>query len=85
MDASASEAGRTPAADLLALHEELRLYDEELLQKPALVLANKYDLDGEFMILWILSVVHTTKLTNNTPQSIIQFFICPILYIFVIF
>ena len=51
VDASASEAGRTPAADLLALHEELRLYDEDLLQKPALVLANKYDLDGEWFVL----------------------------------
>ncbi len=48
VDASASEAGRTPAADLTALVEELRLYDEDLLLKPALVLANKYDLDGEW-------------------------------------
>jgi GTPase involved in cell partitioning and DNA repair len=46
VDASASEKGRTPAQDLQSLTQELGLYDETLLQKPSLVFANKYDLDG---------------------------------------
>jgi GTP-binding protein len=46
VDASASEKGRTPAQDLESLTQELGLYDETLLQKPSLVFANKYDLDG---------------------------------------
>lgn len=47
VDASASEKGRSPAHDLTALAQELSLYDPSLLDKPALVFANKYDLDGE--------------------------------------
>jgi GTPase involved in cell partitioning and DNA repair len=48
LDASASEKGRTPAQDLKALVQELSLYDDSLLEKPALVFANKYDLDGMY-------------------------------------
>lgn len=47
VDASASEKGRSPAEDLQSLVQELGLYDEALLDKPALVFANKYDLEGE--------------------------------------
>lgn len=47
LDASASERGRTPAMDLQALVEELSMYDSALLEKPALIFANKYDLDGK--------------------------------------
>lgn len=40
----ASTEGRDPGDDLAALMQELRLYNEELLDKPALVFANKADL-----------------------------------------
>ena len=53
LDASASEAGRSPQADLACLEEELRLYDEELMEKPALIFANKYDLAGRNQFVFI--------------------------------
>lgn len=37
---------RSPVEDLRALQYELAMYDEELLQRPAAVLANKVDVDG---------------------------------------
>jgi GTPase len=46
VDAAGTE-GRDPATDLRHLINELRLYDEELLTKPALVFANKHDLTGK--------------------------------------
>jgi hypothetical protein len=39
---------RSPAHDLKCLIDELREYNEELLDKPALVFANKYDLEGKW-------------------------------------
>ena len=36
--------GNEPAADLRALWKELKLYDEDLLKKPAMIFANKSDL-----------------------------------------
>lgn len=36
--------GNEPASDLRALWKELKLYDEDLLNKPALIFANKSDL-----------------------------------------
>ena len=54
VDASASERDRTPAQDLKSLVEELSLYDERLLQKPALVFANKYDLDGKIPLAFCI-------------------------------
>lgn len=45
VDAAGSE-GRNPAQDLSSVREELRLYDEKLTEKPALVVANKIDLPG---------------------------------------
>ena len=36
--------GSEPASDLRSLWKELKLYDETLLQKPALIFANKSDL-----------------------------------------
>lgn len=46
VDAAGSE-GRDPVQDLESLKEELRLYDGELAGKPAFVVANKTDLEGE--------------------------------------
>lgn len=46
VDAAGSE-GRDPVEDLMSLKEELRLYDGELAGKPAFVVANKTDLQGE--------------------------------------
>ncbi|CAM9588139.1 unnamed protein product, partial [Scytosiphon promiscuus] len=43
VDAAGSE-GRDPVEDLMSLKEELRLYDGELVEKPAFVVANKTDL-----------------------------------------
>ncbi|CAN0232202.1 unnamed protein product, partial [Hapterophycus canaliculatus] len=43
VDAAGSE-GRDPVEDLMSLKEELRLYDGELADKPAFVVANKTDL-----------------------------------------
>ena len=43
LDGAATE-GRDPGDDLAALMEELRLYNTDLLDKPALVFANKADL-----------------------------------------
>ncbi len=43
LDGAATE-GRDPADDLLSLMEELRLYNANLMNKPALVFANKADL-----------------------------------------
>lgn len=45
VDAAGSE-GRDPVEDLMSLKEELRLYDGELAEKPAFVVANKTDLSG---------------------------------------
>lgn len=47
VDAAGSE-GRDPVEDLMSLKEELRLYDGELAGKPAFVVANKTDLQGEW-------------------------------------
>ena len=44
----AGTEGRDPGDDLRSLIEELRLYNPELMDKPALVLANKIDLRGLF-------------------------------------
>lgn len=46
VDAAGSE-GRDPVEDLMSLKEELRLYDGDLAGKPAFVVANKIDLQGE--------------------------------------
>lgn len=46
VDAAGSE-GRDPVEDFMSLKEELRLYDDQLSQKPAFVVANKTDLPGE--------------------------------------
>lgn len=48
VDAAGSE-GRNPAQDLRCVRDELRLYDERLAEKPALVVANKMDLPGELI------------------------------------
>lgn len=41
-----SEEGRDPVDDFLVINNELKLYDESLLSKPMVVVANKMDLDG---------------------------------------
>jgi GTPase involved in cell partitioning and DNA repair len=41
---------KTPLDTLTDLMEELRLYDPALLQRPLLIFANKYDLDGKALI-----------------------------------
>jgi GTP-binding protein len=41
----ASSDGRHPADDYATLREELRHYNQDLLQRPALIVANKMDLD----------------------------------------
>lgn len=55
VDAAGSE-GRDPVEDFESLKEELRLYDGELAGKPAFVVANKTDLEGESWggVVWIL-------------------------------
>lgn len=45
VDMSGSE-GRDPYQDYLQINEELRLYDERLLERPQLVAANKMDIPG---------------------------------------
>lgn len=45
VDAAGSE-GRNPVEDLQSLKEELRLYDEDLVERPTFVVANKMDLPG---------------------------------------
>ncbi len=45
VDMSGSE-GRDPYQDFLQINEELRLYDERLLDRPQLVAANKMDIPG---------------------------------------
>ena len=52
VDAAGSE-GRDPVEDLMSLKEELRLYDGELAGKPAFVVANKTDLQGEIEIVYV--------------------------------
>ena len=42
----ASCEGRDPYDDYLKINEELRLYDEKLLLRPQIVVANKMDLEG---------------------------------------
>ena len=42
--------GNEPAADLRALWKELKLYDEDLLKKPAMIFANKSDLHCQLII-----------------------------------
>lgn len=57
VDMSGQE-GRDPYADWCTVHEELRLYDATLLEKPSLIVANKMDLpestDGlaQFQAQW---------------------------------
>lgn len=46
VDVAGSE-GRSPAQDFLSLREELELYDSDLMQRAAFVVANKIDLPGE--------------------------------------
>lgn len=46
VDVAGSE-GRDPIEDFASLKEELHLYDEGLVQKPAFVVANKTDLPGK--------------------------------------
>ena len=45
---SGGSGGSEPASDLRALWKELKLYDETLLEKPALIFANKSDLECEY-------------------------------------
>ncbi len=40
---------RRPFEDLSALIHELKMYDETLLSRPAMIFANKYDLKGELL------------------------------------
>ena len=49
VDGAGSE-GREPAEELRSLKSELRMYDERMLAKPALVFANKCDLTGTWII-----------------------------------
>ena len=42
------EGTRDPADDLISLMDELRLYNAELLKKPALVFANKADIEETY-------------------------------------
>jgi GTPase involved in cell partitioning and DNA repair len=41
---------KKPLDTLTDLVEELRLYDPALLERPLLIFANKYDLDGKAVI-----------------------------------
>lgn len=54
VDAAGSE-GRDPAEDLRSVRDELQLYDRELVDKPAFVVANKMDLPGEGGVCMCLS------------------------------
>ena len=42
--------GNEPASDLKSLYKELKLYDEGLLQKPAMLFVNKSDLECKMSI-----------------------------------
>ncbi len=46
VDAAGTD-GRDPCEDLLALQKELFLYNESLVERPAVVLVNKMDLPGK--------------------------------------
>mmetsp|Transcript_5987 Transcript_5987/g.9063 ORF Transcript_5987/g.9063 Transcript_5987/m.9063 type:complete len:500 (-) Transcript_5987:290-1789(-) len=51
---AASTEGRDPSEDLKALQDELRAHDEKLLERPALIVANKVDLaDSEVGVEWL--------------------------------
>ena len=46
LEASASRLSQDPVSDLRTLQQELRMYDASLVQRPAVVVANKMDLPG---------------------------------------
>ena len=46
VDVSGSE-GRDPIDDIISINAELSKYDSELINKPQIIVANKYDLAGE--------------------------------------
>jgi hypothetical protein len=55
---SGGSGGNEPASDLRSLWKELKLYDERLLQKPAMLFVNKSDLECKMHVtaqqMWIL-------------------------------
>lgn len=70
---AASTEGRKPADDLRSLIHELRKYDHRLLQKPALVFANKSDLPIEVQhmrLLRLLAKQHKLKVLVGSTETI---------------
>ncbi len=62
----ASTEGRDPYDDYLKINEELRLYDEKLMRRPQIIVANKMDLEDAKDNLEVFK----TKLADSTIKII---------------